>query len=80
MTMEPNFKSKVLALLQEYKITHHKSSPYRPQTNRAVEAANKNVKENLQKMADTYKDWHKKFPFVLWGYRTSIRTSTGATP
>ena len=28
----------------------------------------------------TYKNWVEKLPFALWGYRTSIRASTGATP
>jgi len=31
-------------------------------------------------MVVTYKDWHEMLPFVLHGYRTSVRTSTGATP
>lgn len=31
-------------------------------------------------MTDTYRDWPEKWPLALWGYRTSIRTSTGATP
>ena len=31
-------------------------------------------------MTDTYKDWHEKLPYTLWGYRTSVRTSTGTTP
>ncbi|XP_052484899.1 uncharacterized protein LOC128039983 [Gossypium raimondii] len=31
-------------------------------------------------MVETYKDWHEKLPFALLAYRTSIRTSTGATP
>ena len=31
-------------------------------------------------MIETYKDWPQKLHFALWGYRTSIRTSTGATP
>ena len=31
-------------------------------------------------MTETYKDWPQKLHFALWGYRTSIRTSTGATP
>ncbi|XP_052490784.1 uncharacterized protein LOC128043031 [Gossypium raimondii] len=31
-------------------------------------------------MTETYKDWHEKLPFTLFAYRTSIRTSTGATP
>ena len=29
-------------------------------------------------MTDTYKDWHEKLPFALWGYWTSVRTSIGA--
>ena len=51
-----------------------------PQTNRAVELVNKNGKMILKKMKDIYKDWHKILPFALWGYKTSVRTSTGATP
>ena len=31
-------------------------------------------------MAETSKDWSEKLPFALWAYRTSFRTSTGATP
>ena len=65
--------------MELYNIKHHKSSPYRPQTNGAVEAANKNIKNILAKMVVTYKDWAKKLPFALWGYRTSIRASIGAT-
>lgn len=45
-----------------------------------VEAANKNIKKIVQKMVVTYRDWHENLPFALHGYRTSVRTSTGATP
>ena len=31
-------------------------------------------------MVRTYKDWHDMLPFSLCDYRTSVRTSTGATP
>ena len=31
-------------------------------------------------MVETSRDWSEKLPFVLWAYRTSFRTSTGATP
>lgn len=48
--------------------------------NGAVEAANKNIKKIVQKMVKTYKDWHEMLPFALHGYRTSVQTSTGATP
>ena len=34
----------------------------------------------IEKMAENYKDWPDKLPFALWGYRTSICTSTTATP
>ena len=48
--------------------------------NGAVEVVNKNVKNIVAKMTDTYKDWHEKLPFALYTYRTAVRTSTRATP
>ena len=38
------------------------------------------MKNILTKMVVIYKDWAEKLPFTLYGYRTSIHTSTGATP
>ncbi|XP_031392283.1 uncharacterized protein LOC116204334, partial [Punica granatum] len=67
-------------LCERFKIHHRNSTPYRPQMNGAVEAANKNIKRIIEKMTVTYKDWHEMLPFALLAYRTSIRTSTGATP
>ncbi|GAU40248.1 hypothetical protein TSUD_219590 [Trifolium subterraneum] len=76
-----NLNNKMMKdLCDEFKIEHHNSSPYRPQMNGAVEATNKNIKKIVQKMVVTYKDWHEMLPFALHGYRTSVRTSTGATP
>ncbi len=51
-----------------------------PKDECVVEAANKNVKRILSKMTKTYKDWHEQLPYALCTYRTSIKTSTGATP
>ncbi|PKI57293.1 hypothetical protein CRG98_022315 [Punica granatum] len=48
--------------------------------NGAVEAANKNIKKIIEKMTVNYKDWHEMLPYALLAYRTSVRTSTGATP
>ncbi|XP_070013443.1 uncharacterized protein [Nicotiana sylvestris] len=45
-----------------------------------MEAANKNIKKILRKMVDNHKQWHEKLPFTLLGYRTTVRTSTEATP
>ena len=67
-------------MLLRYGVQHHRSSAYRPQTNGAVETVNKNIKRILCKMIQTSRDWSEKFPFALWAYRTSFRTSAGATP
>ena len=40
---DSHFKGEVRRVLEEYSIEHHKSSPYRPQANRAIVVANKNV-------------------------------------
>ncbi|WRX16388.1 Ribonuclease H domain - like 10 [Theobroma cacao] len=61
-------------------IKYHNSTTYRPKMNGAVEAANKNIKRIIEKMTQVYKDWHEKLPFALHAFRTSVRTSTGATP
>ncbi|RVW41405.1 hypothetical protein CK203_095204 [Vitis vinifera] len=47
---------------------------------RAVEAANKNIKRILRMMIKTSWDWSEKLSFALWAYQTSFHTSTGATP
>ena len=52
-----NMNNKMMKeLCDDFKIEHHNSSPYRPQMNVAVEAANKNIKKIVQKMVVTYKD------------------------
>ncbi|XP_073219715.1 uncharacterized protein [Cicer arietinum] len=75
-----NLNNKMMKeLCDNFKIQHHNSSPYRLKMNGAVEAANKNIKKIIQKMVEIYKDLHEMLPFALHGYRTSVRTSTGAT-
>ncbi|PKI61784.1 hypothetical protein CRG98_017834 [Punica granatum] len=76
-----NLNNKVIdELCAQFKIQHRNSTPYRPQMNGAVEAANKNIKKIIEEMTVNYKDWHEMLPYALLAYRTSIRTSTGATP
>nr|KYP60134.1 Pol polyprotein [Cajanus cajan] len=76
-----NLNNKMMTeLCDDFKIQHHNSSPYRPKMNGTVEVANKNIKKIIQKLMVTYKDWHEMIPFALHGYRTSVRTSIGATP
>ncbi|XP_055800369.1 uncharacterized protein LOC129869778 [Solanum dulcamara] len=67
-------------ICEQFKIAHQNSTSYRPQINGAVEAANKNIKKILRKIVDSHKQWHKKLPYALLDYHTTIRTSTAATP
>ncbi|KAE8662571.1 No pollen germination related 2 [Hibiscus syriacus] len=76
-----NLNNKMMTeLCAQFKIKHANSVAYRPKMNGAVEAANKNIKRIITKTTETYKDWHEKLPFALYAYRTTVRTSTGATP
>ncbi|PKI42788.1 hypothetical protein CRG98_036822 [Punica granatum] len=76
-----NLNNKIIdELCAQFKVQHRNSTPYRPQMNGTVEAANKNIKKIIQKMTVNYKDRHKMLPYALLAYRMSIRTSTGATP
>ena len=75
-----HFRVEVDTLIQEYGIQHHRSSAYRPQTNKAFEAVNKNIKRILRKMVKTSRDWSEKLPFTLWAYCTHFHTYIGATP
>ncbi|XP_071912331.1 uncharacterized protein [Coffea arabica] len=63
-------------LCEQFKIRHRNSTIYRPQMNRVVKAANKNLKKIIHKMTKRHRDWHKKLPYALMAYRTF----TVATP
>ncbi|XP_004246805.1 uncharacterized protein [Solanum lycopersicum] len=66
-------------ICEQFKITHRNSTAYRPQMNGPVEAANKNIKKILRKMIENHRGWHEMLPYALLGYRTTVRTLTGAT-
>ena len=67
-----HLEGEVRKFMELYNIEHYKSLSYRPQTNGAVEVANKNVKNILAKMVITYKDWAKKLPFRLQNFYPCI--------
>ena len=60
-----HFRGEVDTLIQEYGLQHHGSSAYRPHTNGAIKAVNKNIKRILRKMVETSRDWSEKLPFAL---------------
>ena len=67
-------------LCTKRRIKHLNFSTYRPKMNGVVEIVNKNLKKIIQKLVVTYKDWHEMLPCALHAYRTTVRTSVGATP
>ncbi|XP_015086867.1 uncharacterized protein K02A2.6-like [Solanum pennellii] len=67
-------------ICEQFKITHRNSTGYHPQMNGAIEAANKNIKKILRIMIYNHLCWHELLLYDLLGYRTTVRTSTGATP
>ncbi|XP_055826299.1 uncharacterized protein LOC129894651 [Solanum dulcamara] len=75
-----SYKSVTNKICEQFKINHRNSIAYRSQMNGAVEAANKNIKNILRKMIGNHKGWHEMLPYALLGYRTTVRTSIGATP
>ncbi|XP_070018319.1 uncharacterized protein [Nicotiana sylvestris] len=77
----PNLNSHLMKeVCEQFKIMHLHSTPYLSKANGAVEAANKNIKKILKKMIQGSRKWHRKLPFALLGYHTTVRTSVGATP
>ena len=59
-----HLKEETEKLQRQFNIQHHKSSPYHPQTNGAIEAANKNIWQILKKSTKNYKDLFIKEPQV----------------
>ena len=62
-----HFEGEVRRIMELYNIKHNNPSPYKPQTNVAVEATNKNIKNILAKMVVIYKDWTEKTSICFMG-------------
>ncbi|KAI9083717.1 hypothetical protein K1719_034306 [Acacia pycnantha] len=68
-------------LVADFNIQQHFASVEHPQSNRQAEAANKVIVDGLKtRMEDATSSWVDQLPYVLWGYRTSVQSSTGEMP
>ncbi|XP_072074088.1 uncharacterized protein [Arachis hypogaea] len=72
---------KFTSFLQNLKIKQHFSSVEHPQTNGLAEAANKVILHALRKKLDDAKSlWAELIPEIIWGYNTTIHSTTKETP
>ncbi|XP_025680553.2 uncharacterized protein [Arachis hypogaea] len=73
--------NKLGSFLKNFDIKYHFSSVEHPQTNGQAEAANRVVLQAIKKkLNDAKGEWAELIPEILWGYNTTIQTTTGETP
>ena len=67
--------------MSDLQVKHHFASVEHPQSNGQAEVANKIIMNGLKKrMVEAQESWVDHLYPVLWGYRTSVQSSTGETP
>jgi hypothetical protein len=68
-------------LVQEFMITHHKSTTYYPQRNGWAKSTNKMLKQILMKLVNVNQnDWDVMLIIVVWAYQNAYEVSTQHTP
>lgn len=74
-------REKFTNTLSKFKIKHVKASAAYPQANGQVEVSNRTILQGLKKRIDEIpRCWVEELPNVLWAYRITSRSATGASP
>nr|GEZ00039.1 reverse transcriptase domain-containing protein [Tanacetum cinerariifolium] len=70
-----------LKVMSKYRVTHHLSTAYHPQTSRQVEVTNRGLKRILERtVGENCALWSDKLEDALWAFRTAFKTPIGCTP
>ena len=76
-----NFESSILAqTLDAFGVHKSRTTAYHPEGDGMVERFNRSLLQLLRTYVDTQDDWERYLPLVLYAYRTSVHSSTGASP
>lgn len=76
-----NFESSILAqTLEAFGVRKSRTTAYHPQGDGMVERFNRSLLQLLRTYVDKQDDWERYLPLVLYAYRTSVHSSTGAPP
>nr|GEY93890.1 reverse transcriptase domain-containing protein [Tanacetum cinerariifolium] len=68
-------------VMAKYRVTHHLSTAYHPQTSGQVEVTNHGLKRILKRtVGENRASWSDKLEDALWVLRTAFKTSVGCTP
>src|SRR6266498_5884711 len=67
-------------LTGKFRIKHHLSSSYHPQTNGLMERFNQTLCEKLAKLSEETDQWDEFVDPVLMAYRKTKHSATGVTP
>ncbi|XP_025640747.1 uncharacterized protein [Arachis hypogaea] len=74
-------KDRIASFLHDLNIKHHFFSVEHPQYNGLAKAANKVILQALKKKVTLAKgQWAELIPEILWGYNTTLQSSTKETP
>ena len=77
----PEFISQNFAdFLDKYNIHHIRTTPYRPQSNGAVERVNRTIGQFLRVLSDDPKKWDQNLARTLMTYNHTIHSETSDTP
>ncbi|GKA87858.1 reverse transcriptase domain-containing protein [Tanacetum coccineum] len=68
-------------VMLKYRVTHHLSTAYHPQTSGQVEVLNRGLKRILERtIGENRASWSDKLDDALWAFRTAFKTPIGCTP